>query len=102
MPQAPLLSILVARVLLPSLDNQLIEVLPYKGESELSEHCFCACQFSGNRIPQFIAYFAKYLTRRTEMTHSKNSQVLAYHCLSGASKKTGILPPFCPSVAYPP
>lgn len=40
MPQGPLLSILMVHMLLPSLDNQLVDVLPYKGESELSDHYF--------------------------------------------------------------
>lgn len=40
MPQGPLLSVLVARMLLLSLDNQLVDVLLHKGESELSEHHF--------------------------------------------------------------
>lgn len=41
MPQGLLLSVLVAYKLLLSLDNQLVVVLPHKGESELSEHYFC-------------------------------------------------------------
>jgi len=40
MPQGPLLSFLVAHMLLPSLDNQLVDIFPCEGESELSEHYF--------------------------------------------------------------
>ena len=53
MPQGPLSSVLVAHMLLPSLDNQLVDVLPYEGESELSEHYFHYYWFSMNWIPQF-------------------------------------------------
>lgn len=38
MPQGPLLTVLVACLLPQSLDNQLVDVLPYK-ESELRERC---------------------------------------------------------------
>lgn len=54
MPQGALLSILVAHMVLPSFDNQLVDHFPHREERELSEHYF-GYSIKSQWTPQFTA-----------------------------------------------